>query len=457
MIGVGLLLLSVVAVADDARRAAETQAREMLAEIIPIDTSTAGPRDGTRQVAGRLAARLIDAGLPREDVQVLGPDPRDGNLIARFRSPDPQRPPVLLLVHLDVVQAQPSEWATDPWQLVEKDGWWYGRGTRDLKNGAANLVTNFIRLKQEGFRPARDLIMIGTADEETTGAGIQWLLKEHRVLVDAAFALNQDAGYVELKPGGPAAFHVQTAEKTYATYRLEARGPGGHSRAPTPDNPLYALARTLEKVRQLRFPIELNDTTRNYFAKAAPMLPETLAHGAIALGAGRLDDPAVAVVEAAPYYNSLLRTTCVATQTRAGDSENSLPQVARATVNCRILPQADPEAVTDRLRDMAAPDGVTVTVTWPPIVGPPSPLTPEVLQPVAAVASELWPGSVVIPEMESGATDGLYLRAAGIPTYGVGAVAESAGDDRSHAANERISIEAFNLALEYWYRLLKRL
>jgi len=436
----------------------ELLARDILAELVAMDTYRADDTGRTREAAERLAAMLVRARFPADDVQVLGLAPGDGNLIARYRSARPTRPPVLMLAHLDTVSTSPESWSTNPLELVEKDGYYYGRGTRDIKSGAALLVANFIRLRAEGFRPDRDLILLFTADEETTGANLVWLLEKHRPLVDAAFALNTDAGQVELRAdGSPVAFTIQTAEKIYASYALEADSPGGHSSRPVADNAIYKLARGLARVAQLRFPRDLNESVRVYFERWAPLAPPELQSAARALGAGRLDDPALARLEDSPYLNALIHTTCVATQLRGGTSENALPVHARAVVNCRILPQTSPADVETALRDLVAPDGVTVSPVAPALAAAPSPLDPLVLEPVEAVAKGLWPGIPVLPEMSPGASDGLYLRAAGIPTYGVGAVPEDPDDDSSHAPDERIRVEAFNKSLEYWYRLTRRL
>lgn len=452
-----LLLLACSSAPAGALTESEELAREILAELVAFDTSMDGETGRTRATADRLAEMLKRARFPDADVQVLGRKPGDGNLIARFRSPRPVQPPVLLIAHLDAVAAAPFNWDTNPLQLTEKDGYYYGRGTRDIKGGVAMLMANFIRLQAEGFRPNRDLILLFTADEETSGSNLAWLLAEHRPLLEAAFALNTDAGQVDLRADGqPEAFDIQTAEKIYASFALDAVGAGGHSSRPGPDNAIYKLARGLSRVENYRFPRDLNETAQVYFQRWASLAPPELAAGARALGAGRLDDPAILTVEESPYLNALIRTTCVATQLRGGGAENALPERARAVVNCRILPQSSAAAVEAVLRDLVAPDGLAVTQVAPAPVAPPSLLDPRVLAPVEAVVAELWPGIPILPEMSPGATDGIFLRGAGIPTYGVGAVPEDPDEDTSHAPNERIRIAAFNAAMEFWYRLMKR-
>lgn len=368
----------------------EILVRDILGELVAMDTFRNGETGGTRPAAERLADMLKRANFPAGDVQVLGMAPDDGNLIARYRSDEPTLPPVLLLAHLDTVSTSPAEWQTDPLQLVEKDGYYHGRGTRDIKGGAAMLVANFIRLRAEGFKPNRDLILLLTADEETTAANLSWLLDRHRPLIDAAFALNTDAGHVDLRDDGkPEAFVMQTAEKVYASYTLEAASVGGHSSRPTADNAIYALARALSRVEQHRFPRDLNETAQVYFERWAPMAPPELQSAARALGAGQLDDPAIAALEQSPYLNSLIRTTCVATQLAGGTSENALPSLARAVVNCRILPQASPLAVEAVLRGLVAADGVTVTPVAPALVGSPSPLDPALTDLIEVVVAEI--------------------------------------------------------------------
>jgi acetylornithine deacetylase/succinyl-diaminopimelate desuccinylase-like protein len=457
--GIAMLavLLPTVAGAAGTGERHERRAREILQELVEINTAPSAGPGQTLRAANLLADRLIAAGFPRDDVRVLGLTPADGNLVARFRSATAARRPILLLAHLDVVEAVAADWATDPFQLVEKEGYFYGRGTRDIKNGAAGLVAGFIRLREEGFTPDRDLILLFTADEETTGANSNWLATGQRALVDAAFALNTDGGYVDLEGDRPEAFVMQTAEKIYASFRLEASSVSGHSSRPTADNAIYELAGALQRLRGHEFPRDLNETTQVYFQRWAAIAPPGLRAGALALGAGRVDDRAVDAIEKSPYLKALIRTTCVATQLAGGHGENVLPEHAEAVVNCRILPQSSAAAVESVLRDLAGGEGVTVKPMRPAVPARPSPLDPEVVTAVAGVAGELWPGVPLLPLMSPTASDGMYFRAAGMPTYGVSAVAEDPDDYSAHAANERIRIRAFNDATEYWYRLMKRL
>ncbi len=442
---------------DAARARSERLAGDLLRDLVAINTAPSGGPGQTLKAARLLAGRLRAAGFPDADVRVLGLAPGDGNLVARLRSTRPLRRPILLMAHFDVVEAVRAEWDTDPFTLVEKDGYWYGRGTADLKNGCAMLAAILVRLREEGFRPDRDLVLFFTADEETTMANTRWLVTEQRDLIDAAFALNTDAGYVDVDGERPEAFVMQTAEKLYASFRLEATGPSLHSSLPSPDNAIYKLAAVLQRLRTFEFPRSLNASTQAWFRSWAAIAPAGLRAGASALGAGRLDDPAVDAIEGSSYLKASLRTTCVATELAGGQAENALPARAEAVVNCRILPQSSAAAVEAVLRDLASAEGVTVTPMQPAVPAPESPLDPAIVGPIEAVAAEIWPGIPLLPQMSPGASDGMFLRNAGIPTYGIGAVAMDPDEDRSHAANERIRIGAFNDAMGYWYRLAKRL
>ena len=433
-------------------------AHTLLKDLVEVNTAPSGG-DDIRPAAHIAAKYLLDAGFDKEDVRVIGPTPKRSMVVARYRSIKAMRPPILLLAHLDVVEALPQDWSVPPFKLTERDGYFYGRGSGDDKAGAAILVANFVRLWQEGFEPDRDLIIVLSADEETDGASTQWLLREHRDLVDAAYALNTDAGGVLSDAEGAKkyAFMVQTGEKVYASYSFEAHDRGGHSSLPRPDNPIYRVARTLVALQHYRFPVDLNDTTREFFKESIKLVPPESQPLLQALSAGKIDAGVEAGLEQAPYFNSIARTTCVATQLEGGHAENALPQSARAVVNCRILPQTDPAEVEKTLRGLAAPNDLEVKVVYKPVPSSISPMDKALFEAFTGVARELWPGIPVIPEMGAGASDGLYVRNAGIPTYGISAVAENPDDVRAHGRDERIRISAFDDALEYWYRLLKRL
>ena len=449
---VGLGVAPAPRAADRAAQADRELALDILRELVAINTAPSGGPGQTRRAAEAMAARLLAAGFPAEDVRVLGLAPGDGNLVARLRG-DGSRRPILLMAHLDVVEALPTDWTLPPFRLTERDGYLYGRGSLDNKGGAAMLVANLIRMKREGHRPSRDLILLLTADEETTGANLQWLLREHRELLDAEFALNTDAGAVLLDGDRPQALTVQTSEKIFASFQLEARNPGGHSSLPRRDNAIYALAAALQRLRAHEFPIELNETTAAFFerwqAVASPQAKPIVA----AIAAGHRDAAALAALPDDPYLNALARTTCVATLLEGGHAENALPQTARATVNCRIVPTSSAAETERALRETIADPTIAITPVAPAMPSPPSPLDEQVFAAVGSLAGELWPGIPVIPEMSTGATDGLYVRNAGIPTYGVSAVAEDPREDRSHGQDERMRERSFDDALEFLYRL----
>ncbi|MGH8168062.1 MAG: M20/M25/M40 family metallo-hydrolase, partial [Woeseiaceae bacterium] len=433
-----------------------TLAKDILAELIAVNTAPSGGND-MRGAVSSLVTRLRNAGFSDEDIHVIGETGKLANLVVRYRGGNGMSRPVLMMAHLDVVEAKPQDWTVDPFFMTEKDGYFYGRGTTDNKAGAAIMVANFIRMKREGYEPARDLVMMLTADEETTGNGARLLVTEHKNLIDAEFALNTDAGMIILEEGEPRAFIMQTSEKVYVSFTLEATDPGGHSSVPRADSAISRLSRTLVDLQQFRFPVDLNETSRAFFRLYAPMAPEDVRP----VMEGLLETPEDPQLSAKlvnwPYYNSLARTTCVATQLEGGHAENALPQTARATVNCRVLPQSSAEEALNVLTAMGAKNGVTVTEIAPAKPSPSSPLEPSIVEPVEEVANAMWPGIPVIPEMSTGATDGLFVRNAGIPVYGVSAIAEDPNDFRAHGQDERIRAESYYDALEYWYRLVKAL
>jgi len=419
-----------------------------------VNTAQSGGSD-VRPAVELLVRHLKDGGFEAGDIHVLGKTDELPSLVVRYRSREPAKEPLLLMAHLDVVEALPADWTFEPFALTEQDGWLYGRGANDNKSGAAWLVANFIRLKAEGFEPDRDLIVMLNPDEETTGDGVKWLLAEHRELVDAAFGLNTDGGAVLVIDGKPRVFTIQTSEKIFDVFRLEALDSGGHSSRPHRDSAISRLSRVLVDLEGYEFPIELNETTRTFFErerKIAPKAERPLIKAILS------DEPDSAILDSlldSYFYNAIARTTCVATQLEGGHAENALPQSARAVVNCRVLPQSSVDDVQKVLVDLAAPYGVTVTRIRPAIPSPPSPLEPQIIEPITELAEEMWRGITVIPEMSTGATDGAYVRNAGIPVYGVGAIADDPDDMRAHGQDERIGVKAFRDATEYWYRLVK--
>ncbi len=427
-------------------------AREIYSDLVGIQSTAS--HGGSAEIAKYVARRLVEAGFSEQDVQVVGPNPAAVGVLARFRGRG-EREPVLVLAHLDVVEALPEHWSTPPFELVEKDGFFYGRGTADNKAGAAALLANFIRLRREGFEPSRDFILMLTGDEETDMNSAAYFANEKRDLIDAAFAFNTDGGMVESSNGKPLAFVVQAAEKVYLTMRLEVTNSGGHSSRPRADNAIYELAEALLRLRAHQFPVSLNDATRNYFDQAAQFYEPEMAAAMRALAEGRASETDIARLDSSVQLRTLMRTTCVATQLEAGHAENALPQMAAATVNCRILPQESPDEIVATVRRVLANDAVRVTVPYAAIASPPTPLTPDAMAPVRKIAAEVFPGVPVFAEMGAGATDALYLRNVGIRTYGVSGLAEETDDIRHHGRDERVRVEAFYDCVEFWYRLLR--
>jgi len=405
--------------------------------------------------AQAMADRLLAAGFASEDVQVIVPAPNKGNLVARYRSPVPAGKPILFLAHIDVVEANPEDWTVEPFTFLERDGYYYGRGTLDDKDEAAIAVANFIKLKREGYVPNRDIIIALTADEEGGPVnGVQHLLAEHRHLVDAAFVINEGGGG-GLFDGEPLINSVQAAEKVYQTYTLEVTNRGGHSSLPRPDNAIYELMRALQNIEQYGFPVQFNEVSRAFFRQTADTLP-----GAQAAMIHRvLQDPsdaeAIAALAADAGFNARMRTTCIATQLKAGHAENALPQRAQATVNCRILPGVDPGGVEATLNQLVDNPNVSITPVQAPNLSPPSPLTKEVMAPILAISEDMWPGVTVAPTMSTGATDGLYFRQVGIPVYGTSGIMVDVSDVRAHGRDERIRIQSFLEGLEYQERLMR--
>ena len=425
-------------------------------ELVEINTVT--QTGDTGRAADAMAARLIKAGFDSADVQVFKPAQRKGNLVARLRGTG-ARKPILLLAHLDVVEALPEDWSVEPFRLTEKDGYFYGRGASDDKYMAATFVANLIRYKQEGYRPDRDIILALETDEEILDAnamGIQWLLKNHRDLIDAEFALNEGGG-VGLKRGKPIRNSIQTSEKISQSYRLEVTNKGGHSSVPSTDNAIYHLAEGLTRLSKFAFPVNLNTTTRQSFARTAELeTPETAANIRSALSANP-DPTALARLSANPAYNAQLRTTCVATMLEGGHARNALPQMARAIVNCRVIPGEKVEDVTATLKHVLADDQISLTPIGQPVLSNPSAIEEGLLSAIEKTSAEFWPGVPVVPVMSAGATDGSYLRNAGIPTYGHSGLAGDVDDVRAHGRDERVAVKSFFEGGEYLYRLVKRL
>ncbi len=444
--------------------AVDQEARAIFKQL--VETNTTESAGSVTKASQAMAKRLVDAGFPEKDVIVAGPDQRKKNLVVRFRGTD-QKPPVLFIGHLDVVEARREDWSMDPFQFIEQDGNFYGRGTRDMKAGDAILVMAFLRLKREGYRPDRDLIVALTADEETGDSnGVDWLLKEHKDWIDAEYCINLDGGEFERLKGQRVLAGLQASEKVYADYQFETTNPGGHSSIPGPDNAIYELAAALGRLEKFSFPVKINEITRSYFSQSATFTSDPLAAD---LGGAAQEPPNAAAIQhlsAIPYYNSLLRTTCVATMLSAGHAPNALPQTARANVNCRIFPGDDPEQVRRTLERVVADSNVKITVVpektsdgklIPIVAVPPSSLVPELTKALERTLATMWSGMQVVPTMSTGATDGKYLRIAGIPTFGIACMFFDMEDDRSHGRDERVGVQDFYDGVEFGYRFMKSL
>ena len=428
--------------------------REIFRELIETDTTHS--HGDTTKAAELLAKRFRSAGFPEADIQILGPGPTNKNFIVRYRGTG-AKPPVVLLAHLDVVEAKPEDWSLDPFKFTEKDGFFYGRGTSDDKDGATTLSCAMLRLRQENFQPNRDLILALTSGEEGGDVynGVEWLLENHRDLVKGAICFNADAGGVQKRHGKRLLYAVQAAEKVYQSYRLEVKGPGGHSSKPTKDNTIYRLAEGLIRLSKYQFPVKLSEITRGYFAKMSDIETGQAAADMKAILKTPPDEQALKRLAESPFYNAILRTTAVATMLEAGHAENALPQTARAIVNARLLPGETADEVLKTLQSVVADDQIIITAIKAEKPSPASPLTPEVMGAIRQAKEKLWPGLPVVPEMETGATDGLYFRQLGIPTYGIVGTATDLDDIRMHGKDERMGVADFYDGLEFEYQLIK--
>ncbi|MBR0795406.1 M20/M25/M40 family metallo-hydrolase [Bradyrhizobium jicamae] len=430
-------------------------ARGIYQELVEINTTTA--TGDTQKAAEAMGARLRAAGFPEDDVHVFSPAPHKGNLVARLHGSG-ARKPILLVAHLDVVPANREDWSLDPFKLTEQDGYFYGRGSSDDKYMAATFINNLIRYKKEGYRPDRDIIVALETDEEildANGLGMQWLIKNHRDLIDAEFALNEGGG-VGLKNGKAIRNSVQTSEKVSVGYQLTVKDSGGHSSLPRKDNAIYRLAEGLVRLSKYSFPVNLNETTRTYFAKTAEVDTKR-ADDIRAILAPQPDPAAAARLSESPGYNAQLRTTCVATMLEGGHALNALPQLATAKVNCRILPGEPVDGVQATLERVLDDRQIEVKPTGHAVLSPPSPLNEEVMGSIEKLSKEFWPDAAIVPVMSTGATDGSYLRNAGIPTYGHSGLGADVDDNRNHGKDERVLVKSFYEGQEYLYRLVKML
>jgi acetylornithine deacetylase/succinyl-diaminopimelate desuccinylase-like protein len=441
-------------------------AREVFKELIEINT-TDTPKGNVTTGAAAMQKRFLDAGFPPQDVHLLGPDPRKQNLVVRLRAAGPTtQKPVLFLGHMDVVEALPADWHTDPFQFFEKDGYYYGRGTQDMKNSDAALVATFLRLHKEGYHPRRDLILALTADEEGGRFnGADWLVRQHRELVDAAFVINPDSGGIELDHGRAVVADVEATEKVYSDFQITALNAGGHSSRPRPDNAIYELTAALNKLAAYTFPFELNEVTRTYFTNLAGQESGQTSADMRAILATPPDLAAAQRLAAEPSFNANFRTTCVATRLSAGHANNALAQTAQANVNCRIFPGHSPEEIRQQLIALFADpkltvkyvsDSYVVSDTAPDrkAMVPPAPI-PEVFGPLTRITQALWPGVPVTPVMENGASDSIYFALQGIPCYGYSAIALERDDDRAHGQDERLPVDSYWKSLDFFYAFSK--
>jgi acetylornithine deacetylase/succinyl-diaminopimelate desuccinylase-like protein len=438
------------------------ESRAIFRQLIEINTTDSVGNVTT--AAQAMASRLLDAGFPTQDVIVAGPNDRKKNLVVRLHGTGSEKP-VLFLAHLDVVEARREDWTTDPFQFVEKDGYFYGRGTVDIKDGAAILVTNFIRMKKSGVAPGRDLILALTADEEGGSFnGVEWLLKHHRDWIDAEYCVNLDGGDFMSEKGKKIYGAVQASEKVYVDFQFEVKNPGGHSSRPTRDNAIYHLSEGLARLSKFNFPAELNEITRSMLEKSAAIEGGPLASDMKAAAKPSPDNAALARLSENEFYNAILRTTCVATMLSGGHAPNALPQTARANVNCRILPGEDPSKIKDTLIKVVDDPQINVTFVEQrsadgelilPEKVPPSPLRPDLMKSVEASAAAIWGPLPIMPVMDTGASDGRYLRTAGIPTYGIAGVFLDLDNRRAHGQDERVRVQDFYDGVEFNYKLMQ--
>ena len=436
-----------------------------------IDINTTDSVGSITDAAKAMQQRFLAAGFPASDMQLLGPNDRKQNLVVRYHGAGGKKP-ILLIGHLDVVEARRDDWTTDPFQFLTKDGYYYGRGTQDMKESDAILVETLLSLHREGFRPDRDIILALTADEEGGKSnGVNWLVENHRDLIEAEYVLNPDGGGVELRQGKATIFAVDASEKLYADYQLTVTNPGGHSSLPVPDNAIYELADGLERLSHYAFPAELNGVTRAYFETESKIISGQTADDMRAILKTPPDPDAVKRLSQTPEYNSTLRTTCVATRLDAGHANNALPQRAQAIVNCRILPGHSKEEVRQEIIRVLDSPKISVKYVGDGADGqgeifdkapdkkalPPAAIKPEVMQALQQVAGKMWPGIPIVSTMADGASDGIFTNAAGMPTYGVSGIELESDDVRAHGKDERLPIASYDRGVDFYYDFLKTL
>jgi acetylornithine deacetylase/succinyl-diaminopimelate desuccinylase-like protein len=457
------LLCASVAHAQAGGESPNALSRSIFQELIEINTTDSVGNVTT--AAEAMAKRLRAAGFADSDIAILGPNARKKNLVVRLRGTG-QHKPVLLIGHLDVVEARREDWTTDPFKFVEKDGYFYGRGTQDMKDGDAIMVTSLIRMKKEGFRPNRDIILALTADEEGGSSnGVDWLLQHQRPLIDAEFVLNHDGSSIVSEHGKPLYYELDGTEKVYGDYQLMTTNPGGHSSLPVPDNAIYALAAGLSRLEKYEFPFELNTVTRGYYQQMATIESGQRSADMRAILRASPDPAAITRLSKDPDDHSIMHTTCVATRLEGGHANNALPQRAAAVVNCRILPGHSPEEVRqDLIRVMADQRIVVRSIDDNGQVQdkasdrkgfPPPPLSPAIMKPLESLVASNWPGLKVVPNMSTGASDGVFTSAAGMPTYTVTGIDIDKDNQRAHGRDERLGVESFYKGNEFFYRYLR--
>jgi acetylornithine deacetylase/succinyl-diaminopimelate desuccinylase-like protein len=439
--------------------AQQTLARDIYKQLIEMNTAVTTGNVTRASVA--MAERFRAAGIPEADILVGGPRPEKHNVVARLRGRNPQLPPVLLLAHLDVVEALKEDWSNDldPYVFTERDGYYYGRGTADDKAMAAIFAANLIRMKAEGYVPERDIVVALTADEEGgTANGVEWLLEQHPRWMRAGVVINEGGGGT-LRGGQPLFQAVQATEKVYVDMTVRVTNRGGHSSVPRADNAIVTLADALAKVGRYRFPVQFNEVTREFFTKTALIESAEMGRAMRALVANPSDAAALATVTAEPRYNSMLRTTCIPTLLKGGHAPNALPQLAEANVNCRMYPGTTAEEVRETLVRLIGDTSVTISANFAArLPEPPTPLLPEVMRPIESVTREIFGDIPVIPVMSTGATDGRYFRQRNVPVFGVsGLFLDPAVDARAHGRDERMRVQSFYEGHEFLYRLAKRL
>jgi acetylornithine deacetylase/succinyl-diaminopimelate desuccinylase-like protein len=437
----------------------EARFRELFRELVEIDSSLA--TGNCTNAAQAMAQRLRDAGLPASDIRILGPEdrPREHALVATLRGRDRKAQPLLLLAHIDVVNARAEDWGRDPFKLVEADGWLTARGVADDKAMAAIFTDSLIRYREQQYVPRRDIKLALTCGEETSGQfnSVAWLLEHEPQALAAAFAINEGAGGELDAEGRPVALNIQAGEKVYQDFTLEVGDEGGHSSRPRRENAIYRMASALQRLEAYRFPVQFNDATRGYFEAQAELSPPDVAADMRAVLQSPTDEAAITRLwNRNPAWNAMLRTTCIATMIDGGHAPNAQPQHVKTNVNCRILPGVSVDSITQTLKDVVADEHVAITPSAEPVViGPPPPLTTHMLDPVRKLAQTLWPGVAIVPTMATGATDGRFLNAAGIPTYGLSGIFHDAEGSHAHGLNEHLRVRSLLDGRRFLYEIVK--